>query len=343
MNLTKGDLKIFPDLSFVTNEEFHMNSNFVRVVPEDFLPRGIKLLDLKYNCIQSDGLPGIFPNTIETLELDGNQIQDFRDVQQFPSNLKSLSVYDNPLCSLEDIYSILSLERLNIGRTNLETISLLPRFLTHLLASKCYRLRMLPNRFPTGLRVAILNDCALRYAGLPGTWGSLEELNLSHNSLERFPRNLPPTLKILNLTHNRIRELPDDFNQRFPHLEICMLALNKLRSVPVQNRFRKLVFIDVRENELIASLEDQNRAIERTWAFTISEEQNWMQQEHIVSASLIQKNWRLATMKRRLRTWKRTRDIKDELMCVSMMPERAWQTDVISKEWLNSHTYHLKD
>lgn len=344
MNLTKGDLKTFPDLSFVAKEEFHMNYNFVQVVPEDFLPQGIKLLNLSYNCIGSDGLPGIFPNTIQSLELDGNRIRDFRDVQQFPSNLKSLSVYDNPLYSLEDIYSILSLEILNVGRTNLETIGLLPRFLTHLLASKCYRLRMLPNRFPSTLRVAILNDCSLRYAGLPGNWGlTLEELNLSHNTLERFPRNLPPTLKILNLTHNRIRELPEDFNQQFPHLEICMLAFNKLRSVPVKNRIRKLLFVDVRKNELISSLEDKNRAIERTWAVTISEEQNWMEQIHSLGASVIQKNWRLATMKRRLRTWKRTRGIKEELMCVSMMPERVWQTDVISKEWINSHMHHQKD
>ena len=344
MNLTKGDLKIFPDLSFVTKEEFHMNYNCVRVVQEEFLPQGMKLLDLNYNCIESDGLPVIFPNTIQHLKLDGNRIRDFRDVQQFPPNLKSLSVYDNPIISLEDIYSILSLETLNIGRTNLETIGLLPQFLTHLLASKCYRLRMLPNRFPSGLRVAILNDCSLRYAGLPGNWGSaLEELHLSHNRIERFPRNLPPTLKLLNLTHNRIRELPEDFNQKFPHLEVCMLAFNKLRSVPVQNRIRKLAFVDVRNNELTTSLEDQNRAIERTWAFTISEEQNWMEQMHGEGASLIQKNWRLATMKRRLRTWKRTRDIKDELMCVSMMPERVWQTDVISEEWINSRKHLQKD
>jgi Leucine-rich repeat (LRR) protein len=334
MNLAKGNLKIFPDLSSITKEEFHLNNNYVGVIPEDFLPRGVKFLDLKYNNIQSDGLPVLFPNTIERLELDGNRIRDFRDVQQFPSNLKSLSVNDNPLYSLEDIHSILSLESLDIGRTNIDTISLLPQFLVQLLASKCYRLRILPNRFPPTLRVATLNDCSLRYASLPGYWGTaLEELNLAFNEIDRFPRNLPPTLKTLNLTHNRIREVPEDFNRKFPHLEVCMLAFNKIRRVPVQTRIRKLAFVDVRHNELIVSLEEQNRTLERTWAETISEEQNWMEQKHSVSASLIQKNWRLARMKRRLRTWKRTRVVREELMCVSMVPERVWQTDVISPEW----------
>jgi Leucine-rich repeat (LRR) protein len=334
MNLAKGNLKTFPDLSSITKEEFHLNNNYVGVIPEDFLPRGVKVLDLKYNSIQSDGLPVVFPNTIERLELDGNRIRDFRDVQQFPSNLKSLSVNDNPLNTLEDLYSLLSLEFLDIGRTNLDGISLLPQCLVQLLASKCYRLRMLPNRFPPTLRVATLNDCCLRYASLPGYWGvALEELNLAFNEIDRFPRNLPPTLKTLNLTHNRIREVPEEFNQKFPHLEVCMLAFNKLRRVPVKTRARKLAFVDVRDNELIVSLEEQNRIIERTWAETISEGQNWMGREHIISASLIQKNWRLARMQRRLRTWKRTRVVREELLCVSMMPERVWQTDVISDEW----------
>ena len=334
MNLTKAGLQTFPDLSLVTKEEFHLNYNFVEIVPEDFLPRGLKRLDLKYNCITSDGLPVVFPNTIEEIELDSNRIRDFRDVQQFPSALKSLSVYDNPLYNLDDIYSLLSLEKLNVGRTNLEAISLLPQFLQEVVASKCFRLRMLPNRFPTGLRIAVLNDCALRYASLPGFWGtSLEELNLAYNEIERFPRNLPPTLKSLNLTHNRIRELPESFNTNFPNLEVCMLAMNKIRKIPVEARRKKIAFVDLRNNELVTSVEEKNRDLHGTWAGTILEERNWTEPIHIVSATCIQKNWRISSVKRRLRIWYRTRKLKEELMCVSMMPERVWQTDVISHEW----------
>lgn len=334
MNLATGNIKTLPDLSFLTKDEFHLNENPITTILEDFLPRGLKLLDLKYNSIQSDGLPVIFPNTIERLELDGNRIRDFRDVQQFPSNLKYLSLNDNPIYSLEDIYSILSLETLDVGRTKLEIISLLPRFLVNFFASKCYRLRMLPNKFPSSLRVAILNDCGLRYASLPGNWGTcLEELNLAYNEIERFPRNLPPTLKSLNLTHNRIRELPATFNQKFPNLEICMLAHNKLRSVPVEERRKKIAFFDIRDNELTLSLQEQNNDLHGRWVGEISEQNNWIGQNYTIRASLIQKNWRIATMKRRLRTWKRTHGFKEELMCVSMMPERVWQTDVISEEW----------
>lgn len=334
MNLTRGNLKTFPDLSTITKEEFHLNNNLVRVVPEDFLPRGIRHLDLKYNLIESDGLPIIFPNTIETLELDGNRIRDFRDVQQFPPHLKTLSVNDNPIYNLEDIYSILSLEKLNVGKTNLEIISLLPRFLQYLYASKSYRLRMLPNRFPSTLRVAILNDCSLRYAGLPGNWGTcLEELNLAYNEIDRFPRNLPPTLKSLNLTCNRIREVPEEFNRKFPNLELCLLASNKIRTVPVEERRKKLAFVDLRDNELTVSVEEQNRELHGMWANTILEENNWTGEKHAFWASRIQKNWRISALKRRLRTWRRIQVLKEELMCVSMMPERVWQTDVFSPEW----------
>ena len=334
MNLKRASLKIFPDLSSLTKEEFHLNENEVRVIPDDFLPRALKHLDLKYNCIESDGLPGVFPNTIERLELDGNRIRDFRDVQHFPSNLKTLSVYDNPINSLEDLYSILSLEILNLGRTNLESIRLLPRFLIELHANKCYRLRMLPNRFPATLQIANLHTNALRYAGLPGFWGtSLQELNLASNEIDRFPRNLPSTLKLLNLTQNKIRELPEDFNRKFPNLEVLLIASNKLRTVPVEARRRKLAFVDVRNNELTSSLEEKNRNVEDQWCLTISEDLNWNERKHQSFASVIQKNWRVASMKKRLRTWKRTHGFKEELMCVSMMPERVWQTDVISEEW----------
>lgn len=333
MNIARGSIHKFPDLSSTTKDELHFNDNLIRILPEEFLPRGLKVLDVKYNSIGSDGLPAVFPNTIERLELDGNRIRDFRDVEQFPPNLRYLSVTDNPIYSLDDIYSILNLETLNVGRTNVETISLLPKALMHLLASKCFRLRMLPNRFPPTLRIAILNDCSLRYASLPGYWGSVEEVNLANNEIERFPRNLPTTLKVLNLKGNKIRELPDDFNQKFPILEVCMLNSNKLRKIPVHPRLRKLVFIDVCNNELIYSVEDQNRLIDQRWAFTISEDGNWTEPIHRSMASRIQKNWRISNTKRRLRTWKRTRGIKDELMCVSMMPERVWQTDVISNEW----------
>ena len=329
MNLIRVNLKTFPDLSALTKDELHLNNTFVRIVPEDFLPRGIRHLDLKNNCIESDGLPILFPNTIETLELDGNRICDFRDVQQFPPHLKTLNLYDNPIYSLEDIYSILSLEKLNVGKTNLEIISLLPRFLQYLNACKCYRLRMLPNRLPTTLRVATLNDCSLRYASLPGNWGtSLEELNLAYNDIERFPRNLPPTLKTLNLTHNRIRELPDDFNRKFPNLEVCLLASNKIRTVPVEERRKKLALVDIRDNELIAHLDP-----ERIWASVLLDEKNWTGDVYIFWAKRIQKNWRISALKRRVRTWRRIRGLKEELMCVSMMPERVWQTDVISPEW----------
>ena len=120
LTIARGGIRFFPDLSSIPKDELHFTYNSIRIVPDECLPRNLKWLDLKYNFIASDGLPAIFPATLERLELDGNRIRDFRDVQQFPPNLKVLTLTENPINSLDDIYSIESLETLNIGKTNLE-------------------------------------------------------------------------------------------------------------------------------------------------------------------------------------------------------------------------------
>jgi Leucine-rich repeat (LRR) protein len=331
MNLDSSDLKYFPDLSNQIHEEVSAIENYLRVVPEDFLPRGIKRLLLDLNYIKSDGLPVVFPDTIEELSLNCNTITDFREVAHFPTNLKKLSVNKNPLHTFANL-CIDSLEELNLRKTRLDTIPLLPRFLQLLHAEYNY-LTMLPNRFPTNLRVVHLEHNCLRYASLPGYWGTaLEELHLANNKIERFPRNLPPTLQILNLSQNRIAELPSSLNG-FPNLKCFSIANNRIRTVSIELRRHPIHLVNLANNELTVSIEPLNRELQSKWASMILEEKNWTSSHHEKSAKRIQKNWRIAALKQRLRTWKRTRVVKEELMCVSMMPERAWQTDIISPEW----------
>jgi len=331
MNLDSSELKFFPDISNQIHEEVSVIENYLRVVPEDFLPRGIKRLLLDLNYIKSDGLPVVFPDTIEELSLNCNTITDFREVAHFPTNLKKLSVNKNPLHTFANL-CIDSLEELNVRKTRLDTISLLPRFLQVLHAESNY-LTMLPNRFPMNLRIVHLEHNCLRYASLPGYWGTaLEELHLANNKIERFPRNLPPTLQILNLTQNRISELPSSLNG-FPNLKILSIANNKIRTISIELRRNPLHLLNIANNELTVMLQPLNQEIQSHWAKVILEEKNWTSSYHEKAAKCIQKNWRVAALKRRLRTWKRTRVVREELMCVSMMPERAWQTDTISPEW----------
>ena len=336
MNLDNLQLSFLPDLSSQTVEELSVDSNYLRVIPEEFLPRGLKVLRVCFNRIQSDGLPIIFPDSIEKLSLAKNYITDFREVQQMPSNLKFLNLNYNPLSSLQNISSSDSIEVLCTIKTDLEIIYLLPRRLQELHSEKCY-ISMIPNRLPSTLRILNLNYNRLNYAGLPGYWGdSLVELHLANNKIGKFPRNLPPTIKMINLDNNKLTEVPSNLNAMFPKIQILSLRRNKLRSLPVEYRNHPIVFVDVSDNELIESLNETNRQINERWAIGILEEKNWNQSHHQKNAFLIQKNWRVSRIQARIRNWKRTRVIKEELFCVSMMPERVWQTDVISPEWKRS-------
>jgi Leucine-rich repeat (LRR) protein len=331
MKLDHSDLQYLPDLSNQTHEELSLKENYLRVLPEDLLPLGLKKLLLDFNYIKSDGLPVVFPNTIEELSFNYNMITDFRDVVRFPDRLKKLSVRHNPLCSFMNL-CIDSLEELSIEKTQLDTISLLPRVLERLFASSNY-LSMLPNRFPTTIRLIQLNNNCLRYAGLPSYWGTaLEELQLANNKIERFPRNLPPSLKVLNLSDNRISEIPATL-QGFPNLQVLSLANNKIRTISIEIRRNPIAVVNVTNNELTVSLQEQNQEIQSRWAKVLVDSKNWTSNQHHKVASRIQTNWRISRISVRIRTWKRTGVLKEELMCVSMMPERVWQTDVISPQW----------
>ena len=331
MILENTNLATVPDLSNQLHEVLSLKHNYLCVVPEDFLPRGLKKLFLDYNYIRSDGLPIVFPDSIEELSLDYNILLDTRDVAHFPGNLKKLSICHNPLTTFVNL-CIDSLEELTVEKTQLDTISLLPRCL-QVLRAQCNYLTMLPNRFPTHIQVIHLDHNCLRYAGLPSYWGTaLKELHLSHNKIDRFPRNLPPTLEVLNLSENRITEIPASL-QALPNLQVLSLAENKIRRVHIEIRRRPIAFVNLSNNELTVSLDELNREIESRWANVVLEEKNWTTRAHQKAASCIQKNWRVSRIQVRIRTWKRTKVVKEELFCVSMMPERVWQTDTISNEW----------
>ena len=331
MKLENTDLQTFPDLSAQTHEKLSVKDNFLRVIPEDFLPRGLKHLQLDFNSIKSDGLPVIFPDTIEELSMDYNMITDARDVAHFPTNLKKLSIRHNPLNTFANL-CIDSLEEITVEKTQLDTISLLPRCLQILKARNNY-LSMMPNRFPVNIQIIHLDHNCLRYAGLPSYWGtSLKELHLSHNKIDRFPRNLPPTLEVLNLSQNRLAHVPPTL-QGLPNLQVLSLANNKIRNVRIEIRRQPIAFVNLSNNELTEALDEQNREIQSRWAKVILEEKNWTRTQHHKAASCIQKNWRVSRIQVRIRTWKRIGILKEELLCVSMMPERVWQTDNISPQW----------
>ncbi len=275
----------------------------------------------------SDSLPNTFPDSLESLDLRKNPFSTLREIQEFPSQLKQLLLHQTNLDTLEG-FDCDSVERLILHHTNLKILMNLPRRLLHLEAYSS-RIRLLPNRLPSNLRILDVSRNDIRFAGLPRYWGeSLQELYLNENNLERFPVDLPDSLRILHLSANKLTEIPSKLPH---HLEILCLNNNQLRKLPMTSRVKPLRFVNVSRNQLAEDVFSENLRLR--WAVVFQEEENWNEFPHKRSVPKIQKRWRLYQMKNRLRTWLRVSKIKDELFQVSMMPERVWQTDVISPEW----------
>jgi Leucine-rich repeat (LRR) protein len=330
LNLNHSRICFFPDLSNLQFEEVRADYNNLAVIPEDFLPRGIKRVSFVANNIRNDGLPVVFPDTVEEILVDKNGLRDFCGVDHFPSHLKKISAnYMNI-----DTFTKLdhdSLEDISIHHAVLTSVGLLPHSLQRLNLSN-NNISMMPNRFPMNIRHVDLSNNRLHFAGLPSFWGNaLEELHLDLNKIDRFPKNLPSTLLVLTLGVNRIKEVPS--LQHLPNLKTLGLYKNKIKHITIEYRRKPIVYVNLRVNHLTYSAQEINRQTQQQWALNIEESDNWNTEKHQSSVRKIQKNWRVSRIRNRIRTWKRTGVLREELMCVSMMPERVWQTDIISPEW----------
>jgi len=327
MNLSATDLEVQPDFQNFFFESLNLSHNRLTSLNADAFPRGLKHLDLGGNMLWSDSLPNMFPDTLEVLNLRKNPFSTLREIQMYPSHLKQLHLHQTNLDTLEG-FDCDSIERLLLHHTNLKILMNLPRRLLHLEAYSC-RIRLLPNRLPTNLRILDVSRNDIRFAGLPRYWGeSLEELYLSENNLERFPIHLPDSLRILHLSMNKLTEIPETLPH---HLEILCVNDNQLRKLPLKTRSKPLRFVNVSRNQLTQNVFDEN--IRLRWAVVLQDDDNWNEWPHKRSAPKIQKRWRLYRMKKRLRAWRRVANYKDELFQVSMMPERVWQIDDLSPEW----------
>lgn len=327
MNLSATDLEVQPDFQNFFFDSLNLSHNRLTSLNIDAFPRGLKHLDLGGNMLYSDSLPNTFPDSLESLDLRKNPFSTLREIIEFPSQLKQLNLHQTNLDTLEG-FDCDSVERLKLYRTHLKILMNLPRRLLHLEAYSS-RIRLLPNRLPSNLRVLDVSRNEIQFAGLPRHWGeSLQELYLSENAIERFPLHLPDSLRILHLSANKLTEIPDKLPH---HLEILCLNDNQLRKLPMTSRVKPLRFVNVSRNQLTGDVFNENLRVR--WAVVFQEDDNWNEFPHKRSVPKIQKKWRLYRMQKRLRTWLRISKIKEELFQVSMMPERVWQTDVISPEW----------
>lgn len=321
-------LESMPDLAEINKKTIHLENNTIRVIYSEYLPQVCETLHASFNRIHSDGLPFSWPPNLKNLFLAYNYIQD-TDGIAWPEGLKTLDLMNNPLQVWpEDLPD--TLERLFLSKTDIADVEPLPRNLKLFLANTA-RIRQLPTVLPDSLEVLFANSNFLRSSRLPQHWGNgLKQLSLSRNHLKQFPTDLPDSLEVLILENNEISEVPKGLPTS---LRILFLKGNKICKVAVEKRKTAIQLVDLTDNELVESISDYQEKNKISWGKFITESQNWNDLKHQEAARRIRKIWRCYRLRRRLRTWRKTSIVKEELQQTSMHPCRAGQFENISTEW----------
>ena len=327
IDLSHMNLEYMPDLSTVNKEKIYLDSNDFSVIFSEHLPATVKVLHIGSNRIYSDGLPFEWPRLLETISLDHNYLQD-TDGIHWPDSLKELNLNGNPLKSWPHLPA--GLECLFLNKTDLYEVEPLPQTLKKLFIRGA-KIRQLPPSFPETLEVLNVSSNFLRSNRLPFDWGSnLLHLNLSKNFLTSFPKGLPDSLKVLCLDNNNITEIPSNLPT---NLGILFLRNNKVRKIEIAHRPKPISIIYLDDNELTESVSDYQVKKHIQWASVIFEERNWNTETHIKSANILRRLWRVYSLRKRLRTWKKTCIVRVELQQVSMHPCRAGRFENVSLEW----------
>jgi Leucine-rich repeat (LRR) protein len=325
--LSHSRLDYMPDLCQSNHDTIVLENNDIHILFSEYLPPRVKCLQAGWNRISGDGLPNFWPPQLEDISLEHNYIQD-TDGIVWPESLKKLNLNGNPLKYWPTLPN--GLVELSLSKTDIQTIDPLPSGLQTFFARSA-RVRQLPPSLPEGLQVLMLSNNFLRSSRLPQHWGSsLQQLNLSKNSLTMFPKGLPNTVTLLALDDNQITEIPADLPK---NLEILLIRRNKIQKIAIADRAKPIGWVCLDDNELTESISDYQQKTRIRWANTVTENFNWNHESHHNAARMIRRKWRSYKLRTRLRTWRKTSQVKTELQQVSMHPSRAGRFENISSEW----------
>ncbi|TFF88805.1 MAG: hypothetical protein EU548_08395, partial [Promethearchaeota archaeon] len=172
-----------------------------------------------------------------SLELEGRDIEDISEV--------------------EGLFELESLEKLNLARNNLTSLSESIGRLTSLkeLNLRENKFTVLPNSLSKLSSLRHLNLSRNKLETLPKSIGKLtelEELNASDNNFKEFPRVITklPLLKVLQIGHNSLSSLPKSF-RNLTSLRELGLEYNKFTSLPESiSELSSLRHLNIRGNYL---------------------------------------------------------------------------------------------
>ena len=324
LSLKDCGLYEIPNLSHLPLTKLDLAENRLRFLDTICIPPRLKWLNASQNCLNSDGLLDAPLIELEGLELDSNHIHVLDNtLQLFCPNLKHLTLRKNALEHTEFLQG-LSLESLALDETPIRCLDHLPRSLKELSAKNC-EIRMTVSRMPPTLETLNLEGNRFRFAGLPLHWGTcLRTLNLSFNSIEKFPRKLPDTLETLILHHNHIQVLPDVLPKS---LRVLILHKNKILKIPAYERKIPLRIAILEKNHITDVPQTHS------WTQVLLLDENWNTPAHAAACIQIQRLWKRFSLQKRLRSFLRSKHLYDEILQVALHPNHILQTDVFSQQW----------
>jgi len=307
-----------PDLS--NNRTIHtviLQGNNLEELVASLLPPSIRHVNVSYNSI-SIGLPNIWPDTIETLNLNYNYIAHTDFVEHWPVSLRELSIDDNTLTAcprnLPD-----SLQSLSMIGCRLQTVYNLPPNLKHLRVN--YNTIRILHPFPRNLLYANLSHNAIQSSKifkykLPPT---LRVLQLNSNQLTWIPSVFPDTLETLNLSDNKLTE----FTAKIPaSLNLLQLHCNRIRIFRPSVVQNVNLVVYIQNNCLTDTLTQYTQS---GVISTVYKGDNWNTVIHHTYAQMIQFAFAKYKLKRGVRTWARVYKVYQELFATAMHPSRLGQ------------------
>lgn len=323
LDLSSAHLQTFPNLAGRRYKKITAASNNIQVLWEELMPNEVIELSLEDNRISTDGLLTEWPQMIQTLSLARNPFRDIDIIMRWPAALKTLDLSHTNLTEFPRNLPE-TLEALNISNTYIRSVQRLPAGLKEFYATNT-DLKFLPGRLPDGLEILTTPFAKLRNGGLPHRWGErLRILDLAGNYISQFPRHLPNSLEMLNLSLNEIREVPARELEIPASLQTLHLGRNRIRKVQSWMLTRRNLVFTIQQNCLVEPITSPNCLL---W------EGQWVGGIYSVAAVLIQKNWRITRLRQRLKAWRRTAHLREELLALAMCPDRAGCFEDISPSW----------
>jgi Leucine-rich repeat (LRR) protein len=325
LNLSDAGLKALPDLSDLLIRKIDATWNYISVLWDQALPRNLEELNLEGNVITTDGLLTDWPHSIQVLNLSRNHFWTLEHVMTWPTNLRVLNLSKTELTRIDCSALPDSLEELNISHTNITQISTFPPFLKTFVAEFTW-INTFPKRCPDTLEkfVFVLTRKPVKMNCLPSFWGkSLKHLELNSNGLLRIPNSLPNTLEYANFANNAIQEISPI--EKFPTgILLLHLGNNRIREIPPWFADRPKMKFTIHNNCLTEIPKSPN---------CLMALQQFVGETYYRAAKKIQAVWRRKKIPPPIRTWKRMKTLKHDLLALAMCPERAGKFEDISPEW----------